>query len=87
MEYAQQGRVQVLEMLVSSLRHELRGVITPVAFIADRLLLNNDPAVLRSGTILNKTVEHILEILEGTYEIVPPQRQLRQHVDRQNNSL
>jgi len=82
MEYARQDRVQELEKLVSSLRHELRGVITPAAFIADRLLLNNDPAVLRLGTILNKTIEHILEILEKTYEIVPPQAQLSQHVDR-----
>ena len=76
MESGRLDRDKELEKLVSSLRHELRGVIAPAVFIADRLLLNNDVAVRRSGTTLNKTVEHLLEVLDRTYEIVPPQRKL-----------
>jgi hypothetical protein len=83
MENVRHDRVKELEKLVSSLRHELRGVITPAVLIADRLLLNNDPAVLHSGTILTKMVERILEILDGTYEVVPPLGQLSQPLEQE----
>ena len=40
MEQSVDARVEQLEKLVSSLRHDLRGLITPASLIADRLRLN-----------------------------------------------
>ena len=49
MEQSADARIEALERLVSELRHDLRGAISPAALIADRLLQNADPAMQRSG--------------------------------------
>jgi len=69
---AEQARVEELEHLVSELRHDLRGAMSPAALIADRLRQSNDPAVQRSGKTIGIVVERVLAILEGTCELVPP---------------
>jgi len=72
MEKSAQARVEELEGLVSSLRHDLRGAITPAALIADRLRHNSDPAIQRSAARLAAVVERIISRLNATYELVPP---------------
>lgn len=69
-----QSRVQQLERLVSELRHDLRGAISPAALIADRLRQSSDPAVERSGKTIGLVVERVLAILEATCQAVPPRR-------------
>lgn len=66
------SRVDELERLVSELRHDLRGAISPAALIADRLRQSNDPAVQRSGRTIGIVVERVLAILEATCQAVPP---------------
>jgi hypothetical protein len=68
---AAQSRVEELERLVSELRHDLRGAISPAALIADRLRQSNDPALQRSGKTIGIVVERVLAILDATTQIVP----------------
>jgi hypothetical protein len=72
MNDAAQSRVEILERLVSELRHDLRGAMSPAALIADRLRQNDDPAVQRSGKTIGIVVERVLAILEATCQVVPP---------------
>jgi len=72
MEQAPQDRIEQLEKLVATLRHDLRGVITPAALIADRLRNSSDPSIQRSAARITDVVERILSRLNATYEIVPP---------------
>jgi hypothetical protein len=83
MEDGPQDRIEQLEKLVWTLRHELRGAITPASLIADRLLRNSDPKILHFGTILIEMVERILAKLDATYEIVPAKGEPTQPLDRQ----
>lgn len=69
---ATQTRVDELERLVSDLRHDLRGAISPAALIADRLRQSNDPAVQRSSKTIAIVVERVLSILEASCAVVPP---------------
>jgi hypothetical protein len=72
MEASARARVEELEKLVSALRHDIRGAITPTALIADRLRHNSDPAIQRSATRIAAVVERVLAILNATNELVPP---------------
>ena len=72
MEEPTEARLEQLENLVSALRHDLRGAVTPVALIADRLRHNSDPAIQRSAARLAEVVERVLARLTATYDLVPP---------------
>ncbi|HUN43416.1 MAG TPA: hypothetical protein VMU81_24230 [Acetobacteraceae bacterium] len=72
MEDAARSRVEVLERLVSELRHDLRGAISPAALVADRLRQNADPAIQRSGRTIGLVVDRVLAVLDATCQIVPP---------------
>src|SRR5580692_8243705 len=72
MEQSPDVRVEQLENLVRTLRHDLRGLITPPLLIADRLTMNSDPAIQRSGIVIATAVERILFRLNATYDLVPP---------------
>jgi hypothetical protein len=67
--------VDRLEKLVSSLRHDIRGAITPASLIADRPKMSGDPATRRSGTIVGDAIGRIVRTLNATYEQVPPRGQ------------
>ena len=45
------------------LRHDLRGAMSPVLLVADRLVSHADPAVKRSGDIMVRTVERATALL------------------------
>jgi hypothetical protein len=65
-------RVEQLERLVSSLRHDLRGVITPGALIADHLQRHSEPGVQRSAKRITDMIDRILVRLDQTCDLVPP---------------
>lgn len=65
-------RIEQLEGLVSRLRHDLRGAITPAALVGDQLRNHSDPSMQRAGVRINEMVQRVLEKLEETYQHVPP---------------
>jgi len=72
MKDAAQSRIEELERLVSELRHDLRGAISPAALIADRLRQSKEPEVQRAGRTIGIVVERVMAILEATCVTVPP---------------
>jgi signal transduction histidine kinase len=71
---AARARIERLEIMVSTLRHDLRGAISSTSLIADALLTNNDPIIRRSGQRIATTVERIMTLLDATLEVVPSRR-------------
>lgn len=61
-----QTRLAELEATTSSLRHDLRGILSPSLMLADRLLDNADPKVRRVGEVMVQTVERCTERLRQT---------------------
>ncbi len=61
-----QARLAELEATTSSLRHDLRGILSPSLMLADRLLDNADPKVRRVGEVMVQTVERCTERLRQT---------------------
>lgn len=72
MDQSEQARIEQLERLISELRHDLRGAVSPALLIADRLMRNGDPVIQRSGNTIQAVVERVLKILESTAQAVPP---------------
>jgi hypothetical protein len=68
---AERARIEQLEALVSRLRHDLRGAISPAALIGDRLRQNADPSIQRAGGIIAAGVQKVLTVLDSSYELVP----------------
>ena len=78
---SQAGLVQVLQLDLAGrteqqrkLRHDIRGALSPVLLVADRLVNHADPAVKRSGDIMVRTVERATSLLAEHAEAVanPP---------------
>jgi P22 tail accessory factor len=67
-----EDRVEQLEKLVSSLRHDVRGIVTPVALAADHLHKSSDPAIQRSAARIDEMIERLVMRLNSTYGLVPP---------------
>jgi hypothetical protein len=67
-----EDRVQQLEKLVSSLRHDVRGIVTPVALAAYHLYKSSDPAIQHSAARIDEMVERLVLRLNSTYGLVPP---------------
>jgi hypothetical protein len=59
-------RLQVLEAKTSSLRHDLRGILSPALLTAERLLGHDDPGIRRAGEMMVKTVERATDRLAET---------------------
>jgi hypothetical protein len=60
------ARLHTLEAKTSSLRHDLRGILSPALLTAERLLGYEDPVVRRAGEIMVKTVERASARLSET---------------------
>lgn len=67
----EQTRIEQLESLVSRLRHDLRGAITPAALVADQLRNHSDPSMQRAGNRIDDMVRRVVEKLDDTYHLVP----------------
>jgi hypothetical protein len=72
MEQSPEERIEELERLVSSLRHDLRWIITPASLVAESLRRNADPAVQRAASRISDTIDRIVLRLNETCELVPP---------------
>jgi hypothetical protein len=46
-----------LRAQVSSLRHDLRGILSPALLTADRLVGSDDPGIRKAGDVVVRTVE------------------------------
>ncbi len=72
MEQSPQERIDQLEQLVASLRHDMRGIVTPAALVAEGLRANADPAIQRSASRIAEVIERIVSRLNATHQLVPP---------------
>ncbi|MGC1410237.1 MAG: hypothetical protein WA864_15015 [Acetobacteraceae bacterium] len=72
MDQSPPERIAQLERLVSNLRHDIRGIITPAALVAEGLRGNADPAIQRLASRIADMVERIVSRLNATHELVPP---------------
>jgi hypothetical protein len=59
-------RLSALEKNVTSLRHDLRGILSPALLTADRLLENDNPALRRVADVVIRTVERATARLAET---------------------
>lgn len=67
-----QSRVEELEALVSHLRHDVRGRITTLALLAERLESHSDPAVQKTAKRIADSIQRVVDTLNATYQCVPP---------------
>lgn len=59
-------RLAALEAATSSLRHDVRGMLSPALLVADRLLAHADPKVVRAGETVAKAVKRAIDRLTAT---------------------
>jgi hypothetical protein len=59
-------RLKALERNVTSLRHDLRGILSPALLTADRLLENENPAMRRVAEVVIRTVDRATNRLAET---------------------
>lgn len=60
------ARLTALEAATSSLRHDVRGMLSPALLVADRLLAHSDPKVVRAGETVIKAINRAIERLTET---------------------
>ena len=60
---ALRARIHQLEAAASSLRHDLRGVLSPALMVSDRLVGHSDPAIKRAGEAVVTSVERATALL------------------------
>ncbi len=63
---AKLARLAALEATTSSLRHDLRGILSPAMLVSDRLLAHADPAIVRAGQAVVKSIRRAEERLRET---------------------
>ncbi len=63
---AAQVQLADLRTHLSSLRHDIRGILSPVLLMADRLLNHEEPGVRRAGDVMVRTVERATARLAET---------------------
>ena len=56
----------------STLRHDLRGVLSPALMVADRLVNNPDPAIRRAGDAVVRSVDRATALLTASKASDPP---------------
>ncbi len=66
-DLAQQlARLAALEAATSSLRHDLRGILSAAMLVTDRLIAHSDPKVVRAGETIIMAVKRATERLAQT---------------------
>ncbi len=64
-------RIVELEQLVSRVRHDVNGALTPALMAADRLRSSTDPAVSAAAEKIAASILRATAILKGTRGTVP----------------
>ena len=67
-------RTAELEKLISNVRHDVCGALTPALMLADGLQSNADPKVQRSGAKIAESIMRATRLLKATRELVPPRK-------------
>ena len=57
------ARLATLEREMSTLRHELRGALSPALMVSDRLLKSEDPLIRRAGDTVVRSVERAAALI------------------------
>lgn len=59
-------RLSDVEARAATLRHDLRGVLSPALMVTDRLVNNADPAVQRAGQAVIRSIERATAIIQAS---------------------
>lgn len=58
-----QALLAEVEAATTTLRHDLRGVLSPALLMADRLAGNPDPAVQRAGEVIVRSIDRATALI------------------------
>ena len=61
-------RLTELEAQTASLRHDLRGILSPALMTGDRLAEHDDPKIRKAGDVIVRTVNRATDRLSATRE-------------------
>ena len=64
-------RIRVLEKLISSVRHDVNGALTPALMAADSLRSHADQRVALAGSKIADSVLRVTKLLRSTRDTVP----------------
>ncbi len=60
------ARIGELEAGMSSLRHDIRGILSPAMLMADTICGHADPRVRRIGALVVDAVQRVADRLQGS---------------------
>ena len=63
-----QAHIAEVEARAATLRHDLRGVLSPALMVTDRLLSNPDPAIQRAGQAVVRSVDRATALIQASKE-------------------
>jgi len=66
------ARLDELEASTSSLRHDLLGILSPALLVADRLLMHDDPRVVKAAEKVVTMVKRAEARLQETKDAPAP---------------
>ncbi len=69
---AAQARIDAAEARASSLRHDLRGALSPALILSDRLVASPDPAVRKAGEAVVRSIEQASALIAASKTSEPP---------------
>ena len=70
-------RVEKLERLVSQMRHDVCGALSPAMLMADLLLMQSDPKVRTAAERIVNAIERTTALVRASRSAVPPRPQVR----------
>lgn len=63
---AMQARVDASETQAASLRHDLRGALSPALIVSDRLAVSADPAMRKAGEAVIRSIERASALIAAS---------------------
>ena len=69
---AAQARIHAIEAGVASLRHDLRGALSPALILSDRLVSSTDPAIRKAGEAVVRSIEQASALIAASKSLEPP---------------
>ncbi len=64
-------RVEQLEQLISTIRHDVRGALASTRLVTDRMRADSDPRLQRFAATIDRATQRILDRLDDTQRVVP----------------
>lgn len=61
-----QARIDAIEARASSLRHDLRGALSPALIVSDRLAVSADPSVRKAGEAVIRSIERASALITAS---------------------